>query len=200
MPPRVGIERRYPHQPVHAGFGLQPAIGVVAADLDGGGFDAGLFALRLFQIFDLEAVLLGPARIHAQQHRGPVLALGAAGAGVNLEIGVEAVGLAAQQRLELAARDVLLQGFQRGLGFRHHAFIVLGLAEFDHADIVFELALDLADAAKRILQRGSLLHQLLRFLGIVPEIGIFGELVQLGEARRGCIDVKDASSAARPTA
>ena len=53
---------------------------------------------------------------------------------------------------------------------------------------------------KRILQRGSLLHQLLRLLRIVPEVGIFGEFVQLREARRGCIDVKDASSAARPTA
>ncbi len=119
---------------------------------------------------------------------------------MNLEIGIEPVGLAAQQRFELAARDFLLQRFQRGLGFRHHAFIVLGFAEFDHADIVVEFALDLADAAERILQRGPLLHQLLGLLGIVPEIGIFCELVQFGETRRGCIDVKDASSAARPTA
>ena len=119
---------------------------------------------------------------------------------MNLEIGIESVGLAAEQRLELAARDFLLQRFQRGLGFGHDAFVVLGFAEFDHADIVFELALDLADASQRILQRGSLLHQLLGLLGIVPEIGIFGELVQLGQARRGCIDVKDASSAARLTA
>jgi hypothetical protein len=40
----------------------------------------------------------------------------------------------------------------------------------------------------------------LRFLGIVPEIGIFGELVQLGKPRGGLFDVKDASSAARLTA
>ena len=119
---------------------------------------------------------------------------------MNLEIGIEAVGLARQQRLELAAGDFLLQIFQRGLGLGDHGLVVLGLAEFDHADIVLELALDLADAAERILQRGPLLHQLLRLLGIVPEIGVFGELVQLGQARRGCIDVKDASSAARLTA
>jgi hypothetical protein len=194
------IERRYPHQPVHARFGFQPAIGVVAADLDGGGLDAGLFALRLLQILDLEATLLGPARIHAQEHRGPVLALGSPGAGVNLEIGIEAVGFARQQGFELTARDFPLQGLERGLGFSHHARIVLGLAEFDHADIVFELALDLADAVQRILKRGALLHQLLGLLGIVPEIGVFGELVQLRQARGGCIDVKDASSAARLTA
>ena len=185
---------------MHARLGLQPAIGVVTRDLDGGGFDAGFFALRLFEIFDLEAVLLGPARIHAQQHLGPVLALGAARAGMDLEIGIEPVGLAGQQRFELAAGDFLLQGLQRVLGFGHDAGIVLGFAEFDHLDIVAELALDLADALERILQRGALLHQLLGLLGIVPEIGIFGELVQLGEASRGLFDVKDASSAARLTA
>ena len=185
---------------MHAGFGLQPAISVVTADLDGGGFDAGLFALRLLQIFDFEAVLLGPARIHAQQHRGPVLALGPAGAGMHLEVGVEAIGFPRQQRLQFAARDFLFQIFQRGLGLGNDALIVLGFAELDHADIILELALDLADAVERILQRGALLHQLLRLLRIVPEIGIFRELVQLRQTRRGFFNVKDASSAARLTA
>jgi hypothetical protein len=40
----------------------------------------------------------------------------------------------------------------------------------------------------------------LGLLGIVPEIRIFGELVQLRETGGGSIDVKDASSAARLTA
>ena len=119
---------------------------------------------------------------------------------MHFEIGIEAIGLARQQRFQLAARDFLLQGFERVLGLDHHAFVVLGFAERDHFDIVVELTLDLADAFERIHQRGALLHQLLGLLGIVPEIGIFGELVQLGKASRGCLDVKDASSAARLTA
>ena len=180
---------------MHAGFGLQPAIGVVAGDLDGGGLDAGFFALRLLEILDLEAVLLGPARVHAQQHLRPVLALGAAGAGMHFEIGIELVGLAREQRLEFAAGDFLLQFLQRVLGLGDDAGVVLLLAERDHVDVVLQVALDLADAGQRILQRGALLHQLLGLLGIVPEIGVFGELVQLGEAGRRCLDVKDASSA-----
>ncbi len=96
---------------------------------------------------------------------------------MNLEIGIELVGLAAQQRFEFAARDFLLERLQRRLGVRDHSFVVLGFAELDHADIVGKLALDLTDALKRILQRGPLLHQPLCLLGIVPEIGIFGELV-----------------------
>ena len=57
-----------------------------------------------------------------------------------------------------------------------------------------------ADAVERVHQRGAILHQLLGLLGIVPEIGIFRERVQLGQACRRFLDVKDASSAARPTA
>ncbi len=145
-------------------------------------------------------MLLGPARVHAQQHLGPVLAFGAAGTGMDFEIGIELVGFARQQRLKLAPRDLLLQVLQRILGFDNDARIVLGFAELDHVDIVLELALDLADAGQRILQRGALLHQPLGFLGVVPEIGIFRELIQLGKPCRRCLDVKDASSAARQTA
>ena len=201
VPARVGIERRDPHQPVHAGFGLQPAIGVVARDLDGGGLDAGFFALGLFQIFDLEAVLLGPARVHAQQHRGPVLAFGAAGAGVDFEIGVEAVGFAAEQRFELAAGDFLLQGFQRGLGLRRprrHRSRPRRVRSCRHCPRARARPCRCRCSASSSEVRSCI--SFCAFCGIVPEIGIFGELVQLGQARRGCIDVKDASSAARQTA
>jgi hypothetical protein len=44
------------------------------------------------------------------------------------------------------------------------------------------------------------LHQALGALLIVPETGILGELVELGQTRARLIEVKDASSAARPTA
>ena len=39
----------------------------------------------IFEDLDLVAVLLGPARVHAHQHRGPVLAFGAAGAGMDFD-------------------------------------------------------------------------------------------------------------------
>jgi hypothetical protein len=44
------------------------------------------------------------------------------------------------------------------------------------------------------------LHHLLGFIRVVPEVRVFGELVQLGKAGIRGIEVKDASSAARPTA
>ena len=49
MAPRGRIEGRDAHQAMHAALGLQPAIGVLAADRDGRRFDAGFLARALFQ-------------------------------------------------------------------------------------------------------------------------------------------------------
>ena len=197
---RVGIERRDAHQPVHAVLALEPAIGVAALDLHGRRLDAGLFAAGLLDPLDLVAVLLGPARVHAHEHVGPVLALGAAGAGMDLEVGVVAVGLARQQRLELAPGDVRLEPPQRVLGVGDDGAVLLGLAELDHGELVVELLLDAPDGGELVLERGALLHQALRALLVVPESGVLGLLVQLLKPRPRLVEVKDASSAARPTA
>ena len=135
-----------------------------------------------------------------KQHLGPVLALGAAGAGMHFEIGVVGVGLAGQQRLELAARDLGLELAQRRFRFGDDLLVVLGFAELDHGQLIVELLLDRGDGVELILERGALLHHAAGALRIVPEIGVFGLPVQLGQPRARLVDVKDASSAARPTA
>ena len=61
----------------------------------------------------LEAAALGPAQVHAQQHLGPVLRLGAAGAGVNRDDRVLAVVLAAEHLLGLAGVDLRRQLVER---------------------------------------------------------------------------------------
>ena len=197
---RIGIERRNAHQAMHAVLGFEPAIGVTALDLDGGRFDAGLFALSFLDIVDLEIVLFGPARVHAQQHSGPVLALGAAGAGMHFQVAIVDVGLAGKQRFEFAARHFGLQRPQSRFGFAHHLPIVLRLAEFDHRHLIVEFLRDARERAELVVERGALLHDAARALRIVPQIGVFGLAVQLGQPRARLVDIKDASSAARPTA
>ena len=95
-----------------------------------------------------------------------------------------AIGLAREQRLELAARDVGLEPAQRLLGLGDDLGVLLGLAELDHGELVVELLLDAADGGELVLERGALLHHALGALLVVPEIGVFGLLVQLGEAPR----------------
>ena len=97
-----------------------------------------------------------------------------AGAGMHFKIRVVGIGLAGEKRFELTAPDIGLELAQRRFRVGNDILIVLGLAKLDHLDVVAELALDLADAGERVLQRGPLLHQPLSFLGVVPEIGVLG--------------------------
>ena len=119
---------------------------------------------------------------------------------MDLEEGVEAVGLAREQRFELAPRDLGLEAAQHALGVGDHRGVVLGVAELDQGHLVIDLALDAADRREAVLERGALLHQAARLLRVVPEVGVLGDVVQLGEAGARLVEVKDASSAARPTA
>ena len=67
-------------------------------------------------------------------------------------------------------------------------------------ELVVELLLDAADGGELVFERGALLHHALRALLVVPEIGVFGQLVQFGKAGARLVEVKDASSAVRATA
>ena len=200
MPARIGIEWRDAHQPMYAVFAFEPAIGVVALDLHGRRLDAGALAFALLEPVDLVAVRLGPAHIHAHQHAGPILALGAAGAGVHFEIAVVGVGLAGEQRFQLTSRHFRPQALERGFCFKNGLVVFFGFAQFDHGELVGELLLDAADGVEPVLQSVAFAHHALAARLVAPERGILGLFVQLGEAALRGLDVKDASSAAAPTA
>jgi len=119
---------------------------------------------------------------------------------MDLDVGVEAVGLARQQRLELAPLAFGLQRTKLGEALVLALGVALLFAELDQGGGVVELALDLGDRAEAILQHRPLAHQLLGSLGLGPELWIFGFGVQFGKAARRGLDVKDASSAALRTA
>ena len=81
--PLLRIERADPDQPMHAALALQAAVCPSAIDREGHALQARLLALGLVEDLGLEAGALGPAQVHAQQHLGPVLALGPAGSGMD---------------------------------------------------------------------------------------------------------------------
>ena len=93
------------------------------------------------------------------------------------------------------ALGILREGRERLLGIGDDRLVALGLAELDQLDIVGELLLDLPDGADIVVELLALAHHLLRAVGIVPELRVFGGGVQLLEADRGTVPVKDASSA-----
>src|SRR5690606_32480071 len=100
------------HQPVNAAFRLGITIGVFAFDEQRRRLNAGLFARAVLDHFNLVAFALGPAGIHSQQHFGPVLALRAARARVDFDVGIVAVSFASEQRLHLVGVSAFRQLFQ----------------------------------------------------------------------------------------
>ena len=106
----IGVKGRDTHQTVHAVLTPQVAVGVLALDHNGGRLDARLVAVLIVHDLVGKAVALGPAGVHTVEHLGPVLGLGAAGAGVDGQDDVGAVVLAGEQGLQPGLLHLLFQG------------------------------------------------------------------------------------------
>ncbi|MNI53173.1 hypothetical protein D3C73_1079940 [compost metagenome] len=168
-------------QTVNARFRLQPAIGVGAGNQQGRRLDARLFAGFLFLELDLIAVRARPAAVHAQQHAGPVVRLRAAGARVDLQIGVITVGLAGQQGFQLGARGAVLDRLQLFTGFVESGFVALFVRHVGQHDPVFETLLHVLDGADLGFKTRAFAADGLGLFGIVPQRRILDPRVQLIE-------------------
>src|SRR3979409_1880352 len=85
---------------------------------EGGRLDARLLALALVHELGLEAAPLGPPHLHAQEHLGPVLGVGATRAGVDRDHGVARVVGAAEEPFLLELVEPGLHGRARLLALR----------------------------------------------------------------------------------
>ena len=170
---------RNPHKTMHAAFGFEPPIGVMAGNLIGGGFDPRLFARCLRLKLDLIALFLGPTHIHPRQHRRPVTAFRAPRARVDLKERVVAIGLAIKQRLKLFLRRLFRQRLKRGLGIGNDFGVLFHLAKLDKLDIVAQVGLDTVDRVESIHKGLTLPHELLRRLRVVPEVRVFHPRIEL---------------------
>ena len=91
LPPVGGVERADPDQAVDPRLALEVAVGVLALDVDRHRLDAGDVPLLAVDDLGLVPLRLGPHQVHAQEHLGPVARLGAAGAGLDRDVGVAVV-------------------------------------------------------------------------------------------------------------
>ncbi len=191
MPAVVGIERRFAHQAVHADFGLQPAVGVIALDPEGGALDAGHVAAADFHQLGLPAAALAPAQVHAQQHLGPVLGFGAAGAGLDVDEAVGGVELAGEHALELELLDPgrdLFDILDHRLG---GALVIVRLGhvqQFGRLDQAIGIGADLGDG---LFQQRTFLAQRLGAVRVVPDGRVFQLAGYFFEAFDLGIEVKD---------
>jgi hypothetical protein len=168
MPAVAGVERRLAHEPVYAGFGAQPAIGMVTAHVHRRALDPGHLAGRHLEQFRIKSHQLGIHQVHAQQHLGPVLRLGAALPRVDVDEGIVFVHRAGKHAAELELGDLLLEpvGVRRDAGdCSCIAFLGRDLQQFD---AVTGTLGELVEQLDDVLELGALPAERLRLLRVCP--------------------------------
>ena len=201
LPPVLRIERADAHEAMDAAFGTEPAVGAPAVDLDGHALEPGLLAFLLVDDLGLEAMALGPAQVHAQEHLRPVGGLGPAGAGADREDRRPFVVLAREEEGRPFAAEILLE---RG-GIPFELGLELGIGGFVEQ---FERDLEVARAGQQVLPRielgaeaVGLAKDLLGAALVVPEARFLGQRLERGDALGLGLEVKDAprsSGSVRP--
>jgi hypothetical protein len=182
-----------PPEAVHAGLGAQQAEGVVALDLDGRALDAGGVARGFVLDLRLEALALGVLQVLAQQHAGPVAGLGAAGAGLDVDEGVERVGRVVEHPAEFELLDV---GLERGgvIGDGGQAVhVAIGLGHLEELGVVRQPAGEPVERDDHVVEGLLLAAQFLGLLRVVPDGGIFERCVDRPQTFGFGIVVKDTS-------
>ncbi len=194
--PRRLIERRDAHEPMDAGFGRQQAVGVLAGDRERRALQARFVARLVVDHLALEPAALGPAQVHAQQHLGPVLRLGAAGARMNRDDRVLAIVLAAEHLLDLAGLHFLGRARRAPARTRRRPPRPprpTRRARRDRRCCFFSDS----DEIAVLLQPAAALQDLLGFGLVFPEIGRGGARFEAGQFFVRACGFKD-SSAGRP--
>ena len=163
---------------MHADLRLQQPVSVFAVDFERHGFDARALALQPVRHHRLEALALRPAQVHAQQHLGPILAFGAARAGMNGDNGVARVVFAREQHGRLDALQKLGVGLRVALDIAADVFPFARQLE-QRVQIVGErpYALVVGDG---FFQPLTAAHHLLAVFGLRPEVRRGSLLFDLG--------------------
>ena len=177
-------------QTVHALLAAQHPVGVVPAHREDGAVDADRLA-RL-QVVDrhLPALALAVARVHAEEHIGPVLRLESALTGVDGDDRVAGVEFVVEPRGELEGVRALVQ---RGDGRRdlgvEVAIVLLERELVCHLG-VFERRKRRVVFGYLVAQRRRLAHGRLRFFLVVPKTGGRGLQLEVGKLRSLAFDVQ----------
>ena len=159
--------------------GAEPAVRAPSLDRHGHALEAGLLALLLVDDLGREAVPLGPAQVHPQQHLRPVGRLGPAGAGADREQrGTLVVFAGEQQRGPFAAEARLESG---GVAFELGLELGVGglREEVDGGEEVVGSPEEAFPQRDLLAQPVGLAEDLLSGALIVPEARLLGQRVEL---------------------
>jgi hypothetical protein len=138
-----------------------------------------------------------PAQIHAQDHLGPVLRLGATSAGLDIDIRITGVHFAGKHATEFQASDPLLDPGDVTFHLGDGIGVVFLDGKFEQFAGVLETARDFIEPVDDLFELRTLLPQRLRALGFVPDVRLLEFASDFGQAFGLAVVVKDTSSTHR---
>ena len=181
-----------------AALGGEITEGKLAFHLDRRRLDPRLVAFLDVHDLPLEAVVLAPAFVHAQEHLRPVARFRAASAAVDGDERAGLVVLAGEELLEFKVLQLRARAGELGGVLRVGSLLLRGvgflLGEELQGFQVGHLPLQGDERPDAGAQRRHLLHLLLRLLLAVPEAGFGHERFEFAQARLFARQVKDTSA------
>jgi hypothetical protein len=146
-------------------------------------------------------VALGPAEVHPEEHLGPVGRLGPAGAGADREDRSASVVLAREEEGGALAAEVALELGRRSVELGRQLGIAGFLDELEGRQEVVDAGLETTPELDLRAQVVRFAEDLLGAALVVPEPGLAGQRLQLGDTPLLRLEVKDAprsTGSARP--
>ena len=153
---------------MRATLGLEISVGVRTLDRKRRTADACLFAWCRLDDLGFEPVALGPAQIHPHEHLRPVGRIGSADARGDRDDGIAFVVRATELRLEARFVDLADQFLQLALEVGAQSGILSHRRELGEVSRALSEGIPALDAGP---DQAEPLHDLLRALTVVPEIG-----------------------------
>ncbi len=136
-------------------------------------------------------MLFAPAQVHAQQHLGPVLGLGAAGACLDIEEGIVGIEFTGEHAAEFEFGNALVERVDIGRYRIDRVFIALFDGHFEQVGAVAQASGELIHVEHDALEQCAFLTQRLGALLIVPDVRVFEFAQDLGQAFFLAFVVKD---------
>jgi len=187
----IRVERRDPHETMNSDLGHQQTVGIEPFDSDRDRFHPSFLTGLVVNQLRAVAMLLRPAEVHAQQHFGPVLRFGSAGARMNCEESVALGVFAAQQGGGFDAAQLVIQPLNLLLDVFRDVLAFAG--KFEKSLQILYRALQFSIQLDIIFKLLAALQNRLRLSLIIPKTRIGDLLLDLAQFPAFGFRVKDNS-------
>ncbi len=175
---------------MHTPLGLEQAVGEPALDRESDRRESGFLTVLVLGDLEGETALVGPALIHLEQHRRPVLGIGATGTRVDLADRIALVVLPGVEGPQLELGEL---GLERGddlLGLGHRVFVALFVGQHPQRLDVVDARCQAVVEVEVFLDLCELGLDLTSEVGVVPQIGAAHLGLELWQTRAELTDAQ----------